>query len=179
MPEAADYNDHALKYLLQLGAREGADYVAVLPFDMLNYKASSRIGGNEYSYGYSSGRGINKKGKAIIPELMKRSARFFNSTAGPIKISRSNPKKPYKKIETDKYTYPEESALKGKSFTRITHSDAVENPKKGYKLITEDNPNLYFDAFAIKVNNLMRGTQKTYKSKGGLVVDMFKTMRYN
>ena len=179
MPEAADYNDHALKYLLQLGAREGADYVAVLPFDMLNYKASSRIGGNEYSYGYSSGRGINKKGKAIIPELMKRSARFFNSTAGPIKISRSNPKKPYKKIEPDKYTYPEESALKGKSFTRITHSDAVENPKKGYKLITEDNPNLYFDAFAIKVNNLMRGTQKTYKSKGGLVVDMFKTMRYN
>jgi hypothetical protein len=179
MPEAADYNDHALKYLLQLASREGADYVAVLPFDMLNYKASSRIKGNEYSYGYSSGRGINKKGKAIIPELMKRSARFFNSSAGPIKISRSNPKRPYKKIETDKYTYPEDSALKGKSFTRISHSDAVLNPKKGYKLITEDNPNLYFDAFAIKVNNLMRGTQKTYKSKGGLVVDMFKTMRYN
>ena len=178
MPEAADYNDHALKYLLQLASREGADYVAVLPFDMLNYKASSRIKGNEYSYGYSSGRGINKKGKAIIPELMKRSARFFNSTAGPIKISRSNPKKPYKKISTDKYTY-EEGPLKGKSFTRIAHTDAIENPKKGYKLITEDNPNLYFDAFAIKVNNLMRGTQKTYKSKGGLVVDMFKTMRYN
>lgn len=180
MPEAADYNDHALKYLLQLASREGADYVAVLPFDMLNYKASvDGFKGNEYSYGYSSGRGINKKGKAIIPELMKRSARFFNSTAGPIKISRSNPKKPYKKIETEKYTYKEGHALKGKSFTRISHSDAVENPKKGYKLITEDNPNLYFDAFAIKVNNLMRGTQKTYKSKGGLVVDMFKTMRYN
>ena len=180
MPEAVDYNDHALKYLLQLASREGADYVAVLPFDMLNYKASvDGFRGNEYSYGYSSGRGINKKGKAIIPELMKRSARFFNSTAGPIKISRSNPKKPYKKIETEKYTYKDGHLLQGKSFTRISHSDAVENPKKGYKLITEDNPNLYFDAFAIKVNNLMRGTQKTYKSKGGLVVDMFKTMRYN
>ena len=69
--------------------------------------------------------------------------------------------------------------IPGKSFTRIAHTDAVKNPRKGYKLITEDNPNLYFDAFAIKVNNLMRGTQKTYKSKGGLVVDMFKTMRYN
>jgi len=192
MVDAADYSDHALKYLLQLAAREGADYVAVLPFDMLNYKASvDGFAGNERAYGYASGKGINKKGKAIIPELMKKTARFFNSTAGPIKISRSNPKKPYKKISEEKYTYKEGHLLgpqgkegepgfiPGKSFTRIAHTDAVKNPRKGYKLITEDNPNLYFDAFAIKVNNLMRGTQKTYKSKGGLVVDMFKTMRYN
>ena len=187
MVDAADYSDHALKYLLQLAAREGADYVAVLPFDMLNYKASvDGFAGNERAYGYASGKGINKKGKAIIPELMKKTARFFNSTAGPIKISRSNPKKPYKKISEEKYTYkeghllgPDKDGKGAKSFTRIAHTDAVENPKKGYKLITEDNPNLYFDAFAIKVNNLMRGTQKTYKSKGGLVVDMFKTMRYN
>ena len=187
MVDAADYSDHALKYLLQLAAREGADYVAVLPFDMLNYKASDQgFAGNERAYGYASGKGINKKGKAIIPELMKKTARFFNSTAGPIKISRSNPKKPYKKISEEKYTYkeghllgPDKDGKGAKSFTRIAHTDAVENPKKGYKLITEDNPNLYFDAFAIKVNNLMRGTQKTYKSKGGLVVDMFKTMRYN
>ncbi len=186
MVDAADYSDHALKHLLQLGAREGADFVAVLPFDMLNYKASSEgFHGNERAYGYASGKGINKKGKAIIPELMKKTARFFNSTAGPIKISRSNPKKPYKKIETEKYTYKEGHSLgpannkPAKSFTRISHSDAAKDPKAGYKLITEDNPNLYFDAFAIKINNLMRGTQKTYKSKGGLVVDMFKTITYN
>ena len=36
-----------------------------------------------------------------------------------------------------------------------------------------------FDAFAIKVTPLMRGTQKTYKKLGGLVVDMFKPIRYN
>ena len=111
---------------------------------------------------------------------MKRLARFYNSKAGPIKISRSDPSKPYKLVETDKYTYTlDPHPLKGKTFTRTIHADAVENPKKGYKLITKDNPNLYFDAFSIEVNNLMRGTQKTYKSKGGLVVDMFKTMRYN
>jgi len=192
MVDAADYSDHALKYLLQLAAREGADYVAVLPFDMLNYKASVEgFAGNERAYGYASGKGINKKGKAIIPELMKKTARFFGSSAGPIKISRSNPKKPYKKIDEETYVYKEGHLLgpkgkegergfvPGKSFTRIAHTDASENPKKGYKLITEDNPNLYFDAFAIKVNNLMRGTQKTYKSKGGLVVDIFKTRRYN
>ena len=178
--EAADYSDHSLKYLLQLASREGADYVAVAPFDMLGYKASSKIRGNEYVYGYASGQGIGRKGKAVFPELMKRLARFYDSKAGPIKISRSDPSKPYKLVETDKYTYTlDPHPLKGKTFTRTIHADAVENPKKGYKLITKDNPNLYFDAFSIKVNNLMRGTQKTYKSKGGLVVDMFKTMRYN
>jgi len=178
MPDSADYNDHALKYLMQLAAREGADFVSVLPFDMLNYKASSRIAGNERSYGYSSGKGIGKKGKAIIPELMKKAAKFYSTKAGPIKVSRSNPKKPYKRIETDNYTY-DTGAMKGKKFTRVSHSDAVENPKKGYKLITEDNPNLYFDSFAIKVTPLMRSTQKTYKKEGGLVVDMFKPIRYN
>ena len=53
------------------------------------------------------------------------------------------------------------------------------NPESGYKLIPEGDPRLYFDAFAIKVNPLMRGTQKTYKALGGLVVDMFKPIRYN
>ena len=41
------------------------------------------------------------------------------------------------------------------------------------------DPRLYFDAYAIKVVPQMRNTQKTYKSRGGLVVDMFKPIRYN
>jgi len=36
---------------------------------------------------------------------------------------------------------------------------------------------LYFDAFAIKVNPLMKQTLKTYKATGGLVVDIFKPIR--
>jgi len=46
-------------------------------------------------------------------------------------------------------------------------------------LIPDGDPRLYFDAFAIKVNPLMRSTQKTYKARGGLVVEMFKPIRYN
>jgi hypothetical protein len=42
-----------------------------------------------------------------------------------------------------------------------------------------DDPNLYFDAFAVKVSPLMKYTQKTYKAKGGLVVDMFKPIGYD
>jgi hypothetical protein len=180
MPEASDYNDHALKYLMQLGAKEGADYVAVIPFNMLNYKASyDGFAGNERAYGYANGKGINKKGKALIPELMKKAARFYDSKAGQIKISRSDPKKPYKYITSENYTYRDGHSLKGQKFTRTAHDDASLKEKEGYKFMSADDPNLYFDAFAIKVNPLMRNTQKTYRSKGGLVVDMFKSMRYN
>jgi len=36
---------------------------------------------------------------------------------------------------------------------------------------------LYFDSFAIKVTPMMKDTFKTYKSTGGLVVDLFKPIR--
>ena len=180
MVDADQYSDHALKYLMRLAAREGADYVAVLPFDMLNYKASSSgWAGNEKVYGYASGKGINKKGKALIPELMKKAARFYNSKAGPIKLSRSDPKLPYKRIEKETYTYKTGHAMEGKKFERISHSDARADNMDGYTFMESSDPRLYFDAFAIKVNPLMRNTQKTYKSEGGLVVDMFKPIRYN
>ena len=54
-----------------------------------------------------------------------------------------------------------------------------QDAAKSKPFIEASNPALYFDAFAIKVNPLMRGTQKTYKALGGLVVDMFKPIRYN
>ena len=180
MVDADQYSDHALKYLMRLATREGADYVAVLPFDMLNYKASvDGFAGNEKVYGYADGRGINKKGKALIPELMKKAARFYNSKAGTIKLSRSDPKLPYKKIDTEEYTYKKGHALQGSKFKRISHSDARADNMDKYTYMESSDPRLYFNAFAIKVNPLMRNTQKTYKKEGGLVVDMFKPIGYN
>ena len=44
-------------------------------------------------------KGIGNKGKAVMPELMKRSARFYNTQAKPTKISLSDPKLPYKRIK--------------------------------------------------------------------------------
>ena len=124
-----------------------------------------------------------------MPDLMKKVARFYDSKAGPVKLSLSDPKLPYKKISTEKFKY--ESAggnkapiadnhpFKGKTITSKYHTDAVAAPKSGYKRMFADDPNLYFDAFAVKVGPLMRYTQKTYKALGGLVVDMFKPIRYN
>ena len=177
MVEADAYGDHALKYLMQKAAREGVDYVAVAPFNKLSFRQGYKAG-NERFYGYATGKGIGGKGKAVMPDLMKRQARFYNTQAGPTKISLSDPKMPYKAVRKDEFKYPD-SVQKGKKITSEYHDQVSENPFGGSKLIPDGDPRLYFDAFAIKVNPLMRSTQKTYKARGGLVVDMFKPIRYN
>ena len=176
MVEADSYGDHAIKYLMQKAARENVDYVAVAPFDKVSFRQGYKAG-NERFYGYANGKGIGKKGKAVIPDVMARNARFYGSKAGPTKISLSDPTKPYKSVSSDTFKYPKDHPLKGKEIKSTYHNSAGMNPEKGTKNIPEGDPRLYFDAFAIKVNPLMRNTQKTYKSKGGLVVDIFKPIR--
>lgn len=178
MVEADSYGDHAIKYLMQKAARENVDYVAVAPFDKVSFRQGYKAG-NERFYGYANGKGIGKKGKAVVPDVMSKNARFYGSKAGPTKISLSDPTKPYKNVSSDNFKYPSDHPLKGKEIKSTYHSSSGMNPEKGTKNIPEGDPRLYFDAYAIKVVPLMRNTQKTYKSKGGLVVDMFKPIRYN
>ena len=178
MVEADSYGDHAVKYLMQKAARENVDYVAVAPFDKVSFRQGYKAG-NERFYGYANGKGIGKKGKAVLPDVMGKNARFYGSKAGPTKISLSDPTKPYKNVSSDRFKYPSDHPLKGKEIKSDYHSNAGMNPEKGTKNIPTGDPRLYFDAYAIKVVPLMRNTQKTYKSKGGLVVDMFKPIRYN
>jgi hypothetical protein len=167
------YGDYALKFLMNKAAKEKADFVAVMPFDKLHFRQGYKAG-NERFYGYASGKGIGKKGQAVMPQLMKKSARFYDSKAGPIKISLSDPKKPYKSVVLDKFEYPQSQG--GKKISSTYHEEASANPFKGSKQIMENDPRLYFDAFAIEVKPSMAYTQKLYKSEGGLVVDIFKTL---
>ena len=167
------YGDYALKFLMNKAAKEKADFIAVMPFDKLHFRQGYKAG-NERFYGYASGKGIGKKGQAVMPQLMKKSARFYDSKAGPIKISLSDPKRPYKSVAKDEFTYPE--AQGKKTVTSTYHEEASANPFKGSKQIMENDPRLYFDAFAIEVKPSMAYTQKLYKSEGGLVVDIFKTL---
>ena len=182
--ESDAYGDHAVKYLLQKAARENVDYVAVAPFDKLSFRQGFKEG-NERFYGYANGKGIGKKGKAVLPDVMSKVARFYNTKAGSTKISLSDPTKPYKTMGTDKFKYPDNHPLKGKEIKSDYHVTAQESPFREtmgpgtFKNIPEGDPRLYFDAFAIKVSPLMRSTQKTYKSQGGLVVDLYNTIRYN
>ena len=181
--ESDAYGDHAIKYLLQKAARENVDYVAVAPFDKLSFRQGFKEG-NERFYGYANGKGIGKKGKAVLPDVMSKVARFYNTKAGPTKISLSDPYKPYKQIGVDEFKYPDSHPLKGKKIKSEYHKSAESDElskitREGFKFMEPNDPRLYFDAFAIKVSPLMRSTQKTYKSQGGLVVDLFKTIRYN
>jgi hypothetical protein len=182
--ESDAYGDHAVKYLLQKAARENVDYVAVAPFDKLSFRQGFKEG-NERFYGYANGKGIGKKGKAVLPDVMSKVARFYNTKAGSTKISLSDPTKPYKTMGTDKFKYPDNHPLKGKEIKSDYHVTAQESPFREtmgpgtFKNIPDGDPRLYFDAFAIKVSPLMRQTQKTYKSQGGLVVDLYNTIRYN
>jgi hypothetical protein len=178
MVEADQYGDHALKYLMQRAARENVDYVAVAPFDKVSFRQGYKAG-NERFYGYASGKGINKSGSAVMPNLMKRAARLYGSKAGPTKVSLSDPSRPYKKVRTEEFKYPDKHKLSGKRIKSTYHENSIQGASDDYTFIEASNPDLYFDAFAIKVNPLMRGTQKTYKALGGLVVDIFKPIRYN
>ena len=171
--EADAYGDYALKFLLNKAAKEKLDFVAVMPFNKLHFRQGYKAG-NERFYGYASGKGIDKKGQAVMPQLMKKAARFQDSKTGTIKISKSDPSKPYKEVVTENFKYPD--AKGGKKIVSDYHETASNAPMKGYKLINKDDPRLYFDAFAIEVSPSMQYTQKLYKSEGGLVVDIFKTL---
>ncbi len=176
------YGDYALKYLLNKAAKENVSYVAVMPFNKLHFRQGYKAG-NERFYGYPSGKGINNKGKSVMADLMKKSANFQDSKAGPIKLSLSDPSKPVKKIMTDTFKYPTGHPLSGKEIKSVYHNEALEDAAiygkeiaKEFRTITADNPNLYFDAFAVEVKPGMAYTQKLYKREGGLVVDIFKPL---
>ena len=171
--DADAYGDYALKFLMNKAAKEKVDFVAVMPFNKLHFRQGYKAG-NERFYGYANGKGIDKKGQAVMPQLMKKAAKFNDSKAGTIKLSLSDPKKPYKEVMKDTFNYPE--AKGGKKIVSDYHETASSAPMKGYKLIQENDPRLYFDAFAIEVKPNMAYTQKLYKSQGGLVVDIFKTL---
>jgi hypothetical protein len=163
--ESDAYGDHAVKYLLQKAARENVDYVAVAPFDKLSFRQGFKEG-NERFYGYANGKGIGKKGKAVLPDVMSKVARFYNTKAGSTKISLSDPTKPYKTMGTDKFKYPDNHPLKGKEIKSDYHVTAQESPFREtmgpgtFKNIPEGDPRLYFDAFAIKVSPVMRSNSK-------------------
>ena len=178
MVEADQYGDHALKYLLNKAAKENIDYVAVAPFERLSMRQGYKAG-NERFYGYANGKGINNKGSSIMANVMKRAAKFYDSKTETIKLNLSDPKKPYKNISKKEMTFPEDHKFSGKKIYSRVHDEASDVQQQGFRFIEDGDPNLYFDAFAVKVSPLMRYTQKTYKAKGGLVVDMFKPIGYN
>src|SRR5210317_213281 len=162
----------SLAYLTNLAAREGVDYVAVAPVNLMKRGiARDRITDKpntkayQEAYGYFRGNKTpGSKSPAVIPSLMKKIGKDFNTKAGTIKISKSDPTKPYKRVETE-----ELDIYDGNQYKVETHTSASSNPTSGSTLIPDNDLRLYTDVFSVKVSPDMVNPQKIYKKEGGFI----------
>lgn len=164
--DRSSYNNYAIKLLLNKAAKEKFDYVSVIPANYMQRGANStdRFIGTIESYGFANGAKTPKgKSLAVIPAEMKKQAKLFDTTAGKIKFSLSDPQKPYKTVKT------REVELGDQKYKIKYHEEARDVQQTGSRYIGRYDLNLYGDAYGVKVSPLMLQTQKLYKKEGGLV----------
>ena len=163
--DRTSYNNYAIKYLLNKAAKEKFDYVAVIPTNYMSRGGGSgKALGTIENYGFANG-GKTPKGKslAVIPAEMKKQAQLFDTKAGKIKFSLSDPNKPYKKVST------KDVEMGDNTYKIKYHEEAQEVQQPGMRFIGKFDLNLYGEAYGVKVSPLMLQTQKLYKKEGGLV----------
>ena len=161
----------ALSYLSNLAAKEGVDYIAVAPVNIMMRgigKSSRGIPNTkayQEAYGYFRGNKTpGSKSPAVIPSLMKKMAKDFDTQAGPIKVSKSDPTKPYKRIAEEKI-----DILDGNEYKVQSHTDVSSKKRPNYELIPDNDLRLYTDVFSVKVSPNMINPQKIYKKEGGFI----------
>ena len=156
----------ALSYLSNLAAKEGVDYIAIAPTNLLKRGIDEKkLKAYQEAYGYFRGNKTpGSKSPAVIPALMKKLAKDFDTKAGPIKISRSDPTKPYKRVSKEKM-----DIYDGNEYEVIKHTDSASRKAAGYQLIPDNDLRLYTDVFSVKVSPNMINPQKIYKKEGGFI----------
>ena len=212
MLERAQYNDYAVKNLLKQAADDGIEWVVVNPTERIHValdltKSKNQYGklGNWNAYGAADGRaGIkgvkaksqkkadagekdvtfdtNYKMMAAVPETFKKLAKQYNSEARMIKVSKSDPNKPFKIVQD---IYDDEAVAKKLGLTGAQNerhiaafktreeAEALQTPGI-LKEIQANDPDNYYYAFGIKITPEMKGTPfKLYRREGGLVVNLF------
>jgi hypothetical protein len=98
MYDTKQYTDYAVKTIARRAAEQGDQYVAVVPVNYIS-RGKGAIPGNEIVYGYANGKGIAKKGEAIVPEVMRKLANQYKTEAKTIQVSKSDPDSPFKIIQ--------------------------------------------------------------------------------
>ena len=91
-------------------------------------------------------------------------AKDFDTQAGPIKVSKSDPTKPYKRIAEEKI-----DILDGNEYKVQSHTDVSSKKRPNYELIPDNDLRLYTDVFSVKVSPNMINPQKIYKKEGGFI----------
>ena len=157
----------ALSYITNLAAKEGVDYVAIAPVNLIKRAADKeKVRSYQEAYGYFRGNKTpGAKSPAVIPSLMKKIAKDFDTKAGPIKISRSDPSKPYKRINKRTLDIGD-----GNKYKVDEHMDASNLKDESFDAFIPDNDlRLYTDVFSVKVSPNMINPQKLYKKEGGFI----------
>ena len=127
----------------------------------------------------------NDKMMAVLPERMKKLANQYDSIAMTIKVAKSDPTKPFKIIT--KYPWAADSPAKLLKYTKAPseHKMAFStldeakaylgSQSKSIIKMEANDPRLYYEAFGLKITpQMLEQPFKLYKSKGGLVVNIFK-----
>jgi|TARA_R100001440_G_scaffold13633_3_gene23539 hypothetical protein len=164
--DRSSYSSAAIKYLTNKAAKEGVDYVAITPVTYLSRTIDkNRAAGFIQSYGYPKGnKRPGSKTLAAYPDVLKSIAKTFETKAGPIKIAKSDPSRPYKSLKENIINIPGD-----KKYSITTHTDASKEAKAGYVYIPKEDMRLYEDVFSVKVTPNMAQPQKIYKKFGGFI----------
>jgi hypothetical protein len=189
MIQRDQWGDHMIKHVAKTGAESNVQWVAINPVEKLHgLKREVKLGDLEF-YGTAKGKagipGLLLKGKqtnvkqtAVLPQRMIDLAKQYNSEAKTIRISLSDPNKPYKVIETRKGK-PELNIKGAKehvaAFSTQAEAEAFAASTQTVKYIPKDDVRNYYEVFALKITPEMLGQPfKLYKKEGGLVVNLFK-----
>ena len=192
MFDTKQYTDYAVKTIARRAAEQGNQYVSVVPVNYIS-RGKGAIPGNELVYGYANGKGVAKKGEAIVPESMRKLANQYRTEAKTIQVSKSDPESPFKVVQVkkvkrfDKNPDKFDNAKELEEFKVNHHVAAFKNEQdakaflSGYgeggkiEFIPKDSPELYDLMYALRVTPDMANKPfKIYKHAGGLIEDIFK-----
>jgi hypothetical protein len=192
MYDTKQYTDYAVKTIARRAAEQGDQWVSVVPVSYIS-RGKGAIPGNELVYGYANGKGVAKKGEAIVPETMRKLANQYKTEAKTIQVSKSDPESPFKVVQVkkvkrfDKNPDKFDDAKELEEFKVNHHVAAFKNEQdaknflSGYgeggkiEFIPKDNPELYDLMYALRVTPDMANKPfKLYKHTGGLIEDIFK-----
>ena len=188
-----EYAEHAIKVLVKKAIKDDLDFVAVnTASDLHNFKhPNAGQEGIENFYGMTKGESaVQKKAKAEgkkIPPLpegsivkaMKQFAKQYGGRVDMRAISKSDPEKPFKVVRPmqdkaqSKRTVREEHV--GAYSSRAEAEKAQANMGGEIREIAGEDPANYYEVPTLVITPEMKTKRfKIYKSKGGLVVDIFK-----
>jgi hypothetical protein len=189
MFDTKQYTDYAVKTIARRAAEQGNQYVSVVPVNYIS-RGKGAIPGNELVYGYANGKGVAKKGEAIVPETMRKLANQYKTEAKAIQVAKSDPERPWKvTVPKEVPRFDEKGGNKVETFKTIHHQAAFKTKEEAdlfarsysdssaakVDFIAKDNPNLYELMYSLKVTPDMAVKPfKLYKHTGGLIEDIFK-----